>query len=211
MEKITTLLFDVDGTLLDTKEFIIQATEHALRTLGYPAVERSVIAGNVGKSFPDYYLNLSGSKKDIEKLIDTHRAFQLLNFNLVKLFPHTLQTLQSLKQKGYKLAVITTRSKLTSIQTLKNAGIFDLFDIVISGEDAEGIKPDPAPLFKALEIMGEIPERAVMIGDSHLDIEAGINTGTKTVRVKYGFHTDRLDEPSPDFFVDDIKDLLRLF
>ncbi len=209
MGEITTLLFDIDGTLLDTKEFIIQATEYALKTLGYPAVERSIIAQNVGKPFPDYYLTLSGSKKDIEKLIETHRAFQVLNFNLAILFPNTLQTLESLKQKGYKFAAITTRSKITSIQTLKDAEIFDLFDVVISGEDAVELKPHPAPLFKALEFLNEIPEKAVMVGDSHFDIEAGKSAGTKTIRATYGFHIDQLHDPEPDFFITDIKDLLK--
>lgn len=60
MQKITTLLFDVDGTLLDASEFILQATEHALATFNYPIPERSVIAKNVGKPFPEYYFALTG-------------------------------------------------------------------------------------------------------------------------------------------------------
>ena len=117
MDKITTLLFDIDGTLLDASEFILQATEHALLTLGYAVPERSVIAKNVGKSFPDYYFALTGLNKDTEKLIDAHRAFQYSNFNLAKLFPNTLETLKILKGKEYKLAAVTTRSKKTSHQT----------------------------------------------------------------------------------------------
>ncbi|MES2409759.1 MAG: HAD-IA family hydrolase [Patescibacteria group bacterium] len=210
MNKINTFLFDIDGTILDTREFIIQAAEHSLPTLGYFVPERRVIAQNVGKPFEEFYFCLTGSEKDIEKLMDAHRAFQAQNFNLAKIFPHSLQTLKTLKERGHRLAAVTSRSKKTSHQTLIDAGIFDLFDTVISSEDAGALKPDPAPLFKALEFMGELPERAVMIGDSHLDIEAGINAGTKTVRVKYGFHTDRLNEPKPDFFIDDIEDLLKL-
>ena len=97
MDKITTLIFDIDGTILDTQEFIFQATEHALATLGYPVPERSVIAKNVGKSFPEYYFSLTNSKKDIDKLIDIHRAFQYLNINLAKLFPNAFETLKTLK------------------------------------------------------------------------------------------------------------------
>jgi pyrophosphatase PpaX len=210
MEKITRLIFDVDGTLLDTQEFIFQATEHALATLGYFVPERSIIAKNVGKSFPEYYFSLTNSKKDIDKLIDTHRAFQYLNFNLSKLFPNTLETLTTLKNKGYKLAVVTTRSKKTSHQTLIDSNIFNLFNIVISGDDAKKIKPDPEPLLMALEFMQELPEKAIMIGDSYVDIQAGKNAGTKTIRATYGFHIDKLHEPEPDFFISDMSDLLKL-
>ncbi|MEK7175319.1 MAG: HAD-IA family hydrolase [Patescibacteria group bacterium] len=210
MEKITTLIFDIDGTILDTQEFIFQATEYALATSGYSVPERSIIAKNVGKSFPEYYFSLTNSEKDIDKLIDTHRAFQYLNFNLAKLFPNALETLKTLKNKGYKLAVVTTRSKKTSHQNLIDSNIFNLFNIVISGDDVKKIKPDPEPLLMALEFMQELPEKAIMIGDSYLDIQAGKNAGTKTIRATYGFHIDKLHEPEPDFFISDISDLLKL-
>lgn len=210
MDKITTLLFDIDGTVLDTREFIIQATEHALNTLEYPVPKREVIEKCVGMAFPGYYQSLTGTDKDTDKLIDAHRDFQYKNYNLAKLFPHALETLQKLKEKGYKMAAVTTRSKKTSHQTLIDADIFDLFDVVISNEDASELKPHPAPLLKALELMRRLPENAVMIGDSHLDIQAGKNAGTKTIRAAYGFHTDHLHDPEPDFIIEDIKDLLTL-
>ncbi len=208
MDKITTLLFDIDGTVLDTREFILQATEFALASLGYPVPERSVIEKEVGVPFPQYYINLIGADKDIEKLINAHREFHYKNYHLAKLFPNTLETLKLLKEKGYKLAAVTTRSKKTSHQTLIDTGIFDLFDVVISLEDAHEPKPHPAPLLKALELLSETPDHAVMIGDSHLDIEAGKNAETKTIRATYGFHKDNIDNPKPDHVIDDISELL---
>ena len=210
MDKITALLFDIDGTVLDTSEFIIQATEHALAELGYLVPERSVIRKNVGKAFPDYYFSLTGSHKDTEKLIGIHREFQYSNFHLAKLFPNALNVLKALKQKGYKMAAVTTRSKKTSIQTLVDNNIFELFNVVISNEDATELKPHTAPLLKALEYLNGAPNKAIMIGDSHLDIEAGKNAGTKTIRAVYGFHKDNLNNPQPDFIIDNIKDLLTL-
>lgn len=210
MKDITTLLFDIDGTILDTREFIIQATEYALKTLCYQVPERSVIAQNVGKVFPDYYGTLSGSSEKIKELIDAHWEFQYSNMHLSVLFPNTLQALKAVKEKGYKLGAVTTRSRKTSKQTLLDSGIFDLFDIVIAGDDVKESKPHPAPLLKALELVGEVPEKAIMIGDSHLDIEAGKNAGTKTIRAIYGFHTDNLHEPEPNFIVEDISELLKL-
>src|SRR3989338_1783999 len=211
MKGITTLLFDVDGTLLESTEFIIQATEHALSVKGLSVPDRTTISKNVGASFPDYYFSLTGTHEHTNELIEIHRTFQYSNYHLAKPFPNTVSTLKYLKNKGYKMATITTRSKKTSHQTLINAGIFDLFDVIISGEDAAALKPDPAPLFKALEHIKEKPEHAVMIGDSYQDIQAGKNAGTKTIRATYGFHQDNIHEPEPDLFLEDIKDLQRYF
>ncbi len=210
MDGITTILFDIDGTVLDTSEFILQATEYALAALGYPVPDRSVIRKEVGIPFPQYYIDLCGSAENVEELILKHREFQYSNYNLSKLFPNALETLNSLKKKGYKLAAVTTRSNKTSHQTLVDAGIFDLFDIIISFEDAKKLKPNPEPLLKALENLNETPDKAVMIGDSHLDIEAGKNAGTKTIRAAYGFHKDNLHNPDPDFIIEDIGELLKI-
>ena len=105
------------------------------------------------------------------------------------------------------MGAVTSRSNKTSHQTLVNAGMSDFFDVVISAEDTKELKPNPAPLFKALKYLKATPEQAVMVGDSHLDIEAGKNAGTKTIRVTYGFHNDNLDEPKPDLFIHDIGEL----
>ncbi len=208
MKDITTLLFDIDGTVLNTDEFIVQATENALRTVGYSVPDRSVINKTIGIPFPEYYIILSGASDKIDALVEAHRNFQYQNYHLVKLFPNSLATLKTLQEKGYKMAAVTSRSNKTSIQTLVDAGIFDLFDKIISFEDAHARKPDPAPLLKALEYFHELPENAVMIGDSDLDIQAGKNAGTKTVRAVYGFHAENLHNPEPDFIIKDIGELL---
>ncbi len=210
MKNITTILFDIDGTLLDTSDFIINSTEYALAKFGYKLPERKVIAQNIGKSFPDFYLTLSGSSKDVEKLLETHRDFQLKNLHLSRLFLNSSKTLNSLKKRGYKMGAVTSRSKITSFQTLENAGIAHFFDVVISAEDTTKLKPHADPLLKALTYLKEIPTKTVMVGDSHFDIEAGKNAGTKTIRATYGFHKDNLDSPAPDFFIDDIGELLEL-
>ena len=210
MKGITAILFDIDGTLLDTREFIIQATEHALKSCGYPIPDRTTISRTVGEPFPKYYYILAGADANTDKLIKAHRDFQVNNFSLSIPFPVSVEVLRKLKHKGYKLAAITTRHKNTSHPTLINSGIFDLFDAIITTDLVKETKPNPTPLFKALEILKEKPEHAVLIGDSHFDIEAGKNAGTKTIRVTYGFHKDNLHNPEPDYFVDDLKDLFNI-
>jgi len=210
MHDITTILFDIDGTLLDTREFILQAFEHALRTHEYEVPDREEISAQVGKHLEECYIALTGNKEHTQKLVEAHKSFQDQNFHLSAMFPGVRDTLKHLRGKGYKIAAVTTRYQRTAFQTLKDAGILYLFDTIIYGDDVSAVKPDPEPLLKALEILNEKPEHAVMIGDSHLDIETGKNTGIQTIRVTYGFHKNQMHEPEPDYFIEDIKDILKI-
>ncbi len=210
MTEIRSLLFDVDGTLLDTTEFILKAAEHALATHGYPIPDRSIISKLVGKPFDEFYGALGGSE-NIILLENTHREFQKKNLHLSGPYPRTLAVLTKLHEQGFRMAAVTSRSKITSLETLRRADIHSFFDAIISGEDTAELKPHPAPLLKALELLGEVPSRSCMIGDSHADIEAGISAGCRTIRATYGFHTERLHDPEPDFFIDHIADLLKIF
>lgn len=209
MNTVTTLLFDIDGTLLDTTEFILQATEYTLNFFGLPVPDRGVIAKLVGKPFPEYYQLLS-NQENVTELINTHRTFQLAHMDLSVPFPNTLETLATLKGRGYTLATVSTRAKITTVETLKRAHIDHFFDTIISGDDAPQVKPDPAPLLLALERLQRAPHEAVMIGDSHLDIEAGKNAGTQTIRASYGFHTENMHTTEPDVIINDIKELLTI-
>src|SRR6185436_17672113 len=103
MKGITTLLFDIDGTLLDTTEFIMQAFEHTLKSHDHKVHDRSLIDKHMGKTLAEIYIILTNSQKDIDKRKETHIDFQCSNFGLVKPFLNTLKTLEALKQKGYKL------------------------------------------------------------------------------------------------------------
>lgn len=207
---IRTLLFDIDGTLLDTREFILQATEYTLAQFGIAIPPRTTLTKMVGKPFPEFYQILSG-QTDVSDLITTHRNFQLEHLNLSVPFAGTIETLTTLKSRGYRCATVSTRAKITTLETLELAHIKDFFEVCISGDDAPAHKPDPAPLFLALQQLSTDPAQAVMIGDSHLDVQAGKNAGTKTIRVSYGFHTDYIDDPKPDSVIHNINELLTLF
>lgn len=210
MLDIKALLFDVDGTLLDTRDFIINATEHALRTHGFEVPTREYISRQVGIAFPQYYEIFTGIK-GTQHLEDTHREYQMANYHLVNCFPNTVSTVRTLAERGYQLAAVTSRSKKTSFETLRLTGLEEWFKVVISYEDVKQFKPHPEPILKALEKLGLSPAEAAMIGDGHVDVEAGKSAGTKTVRAAYGFHTERLEEPVPDFIIHDIAELLNIF
>lgn len=211
MQGTRALLLDVDGTILDTREYIYRATEYAFSQNGLPTPTREQMAQAAGKSFDEYVYFLAGTR-DVDPLpIQTsHRIFQLERLDLSVAYPGTLEVLTELKSRGYKLAAITNRGRSTGKVTLERAGIFPLLEIALFSEDAPELKPSPVPLHIALEHMRLVPEEAVMVGDTDVDIEAGKRAGTKTIRATYGFHLDS-GAVNADAEISDIRELLEIF
>src|SRR5947207_1152556 len=207
MRKIIAALFDVDGTLLNTAEFVYRAFVHTFQTRGLPWRSTDEIAAVMGKPLEDMYRHFSASE-DVSEFCETHRSFQEENLHLSVPFTSTQETLSRLKDAGVKIAAVTTRSKRTSIKTLEMSCIIDYFDVIISGEDVKYPKPHPEPLFKALQQVEVGPEKAVMIGDTEADILAGKNAKVMTIGVSYSFHGSHIAGSKPDFIVEDIVDII---
>ncbi len=207
LDSLRAILFDLDGTLLDTFDFIYGAFEHTFATHGIAPLDRRVISQLMGGPLPEVYATMAPGF-DTVILTETHRSFQLANIHLVSLFPQTIEVLEELRRRHLKIAAITTRSLRTSVRSLEATGIAHYFDVIISAEDVLRVKPDPEPLFKALDLMGVKPEEAVMVGDTTADIQAGKNAGTKTVAALYGFGGERLLVLEPDYAIRELKELL---
>lgn len=201
------VLFDVDGTLLDTRDFILGGFEHALATHGHAARTRAELAAVVGRTLHEGY-PLVAPGCDPPRMIETHRAWQRENLHLALPFPDTVPTLAALHAAGLRLAAVTTRSRVTSLDTLRLAGIDGYFDVVISWEDITHPKPHPEPVQRALERLSVAPEHALMVGDTDADILAGRAAGTRTAGVTYGFHEARIADAAPDWLLDRLADLL---
>lgn len=204
MGAVKAVLFDVDGTLLDTKEFVFQAFEHTFKAHGLPKKSREEISRVIGKPLEECYQEL-GPSLNPDNLCETHRLFQEENLQLSSPFPNARKTLISLKKGGFKIAAVTNRSRRTSKKTLKIADLFNYIDVVVSAEDVKNHKPNPEPLLKALAYLEMDPKEAVLVGDTRVDIAAGRNAGLRgTIGVTYSFSGRKIIENNPDFVVDDI-------
>lgn len=206
---IKAILFDLDGTLLDTREFIYRAFEHTFERHNLPVIARDSLAKLMGGSLESIYEGIAPFL-DCHVLCDTHRSFQEANLHLSVLFPYVEITLDTLRKRGIKLAVVTTRSKRTSIRTLETAGIDAYFDVVVSGEDVTRLKPDPEPLLYALGKLGIPANQSAMVGDTEADVLAGKSAGAYTVAVTYGFAGRGIIQSNPDLIIEDIRAVLQL-
>lgn len=207
MNDIKLCVFDFDGTLVDTREFILAAFEYTLRTHKLAVPDREMILRKIGKPLEVDYKAITGLE-DTEKLCETHRAFQNQNQHLVALFPGSREMLIELRKQGIKIAVVTTRSKLTSLASIEQAGISKDIDIMLSIEDVVAARPNPDCILKCMDYFSVLPSETLMIGDRVIDIEAGKNAQVKTVAALYGIEGDTILRAEPDLAIHSIDEIL---
>ena len=207
--KVKAVIFDLDGTLLDTKEFVFQAYEHSLSLHRLEATKREIMAPLIGQRIEAIY-QIIAPTGDNKLLIESHFAFQAKNFHLVKSFPNILEVIIKLKKLGIKIGIVTTRLQNTK-QTLKIGGLEPkLFDVIITGDEVIKAKPDPEGIFLALKKLKVKPAEALMVGDGAADIEMAKNAKVKTVGVTWGFGGRNIKNSKPDYLIDKIEELLTL-
>lgn len=204
---IRTAVFDIDGTLLDTKEYILQAFEHVFKMHGLTDLSRESVNAVMGLPLEECYATLAPTHAP-QELAKVHRTFQANNIALVRPFSGTIQTLNALRKKQIKIAAVSTR-KQTGPESLAHAKIADKIDYVVTGDDVTRFKPDPEGIKKALGALAMAAEDAIMVGDTEADIQAGKNAQTKTAAALYGLGSpDSLRASDPDYLLDNIIDLL---
>ena len=203
---VRTLLLDVDGTLLDTREFIYSAFEHTRARAGLPPMARPAIQPLMGLPLEVIYASMGGAP--VAEMVAWHRAFQRDHLDLAVAFPSAAEVLAALQQAGVRMAAVTSRSRATSLVTLENAALARFFSAVVSAEDAAALKPDPAPLRVALHRLQHEGGRVAMAGDTPHDIEAGRAIGAVTIAATYGFQPrEVLASSDPDTFIDTLDEL----
>jgi pyrophosphatase PpaX len=208
---ITTLLFDLDGTIVDTNELIIQSFLHTLEGVTGEPYTRERIIPHMGFPLLDQLRFFSGLEQ-VDELAVKYRKFNLDKHDeLVAEFPHVREVLEELARRGIRLGVVTNKMRLTTEMGLKLCGIDRFMETVVTVDDVKRGKPDPEAVLKALELMKAAPEETIMIGDSKYDIIAGQAAGVKTAGVAWSLKGEaHLREFNPDYMLHDMRDLLEI-
>lgn len=208
--KITTLLFDLDGTLIDTNELIIQSFLHTMEKYYPGQYQREDVLPFIGPTLMQTFGSLNMDKA--EEMIRVYREFNHAQHDYyTKEFAGVYETIKTLHEKGFKLGIVTAKILETSRRGLKLSRLEPFFDTIIALDHTTKPKPDPQPVLKALDTLGSSPEEAIMVGDNYHDILAGKNAGTKTAGVSWSIKgKDFLLEYSPDYMLEKMDDLLSI-
>lgn len=207
---IKAVLFDLDGTLINSNDLILKSFKHTFKSILNLELSDEEISLNFGKPLQEIFKNYDSEK--IEEMINTYRKINLeLHDKECKEFLGVKEMLKALKNKGIKIGVVTSKKKDMAERGAKLMGIFDYFDVFITPECTKKHKPYGEPVLKACEILGVSPNEALMVGDSPYDILAGKNAKTKTCGVNYtALPIEKLKESKADFYIDKPSEILEV-
>ena len=206
------VLFDLDGTLIDSIELILNSARHAFsdRAGKVPddAEWRSLIGMPLDASFRRY----ASDDADVAALLAKYREYQLAHHDrLVKCYDEVVETVDFIRAAGHPVAIVTSKTTTMTRRGLDVSGLGAHFDTIIGCDVCERHKPDPQPVEIALDRLGYEPGEAVFVGDSVYDMMSGNAAGVTTIAALWGpFTRDDLVASQPTHFLERIRDLPRL-
>jgi len=183
-----TLLFDLDGTLLDSREAVIEAVAHTADQLAPGLFSRENLLRRFGESLDDFLSAIAEAAGEVDKEEVSQQYFAFVREHIhlhSRLFPGVREGLEQLKSAGCQLAVVTNKQREFAVAGLELAGIDSFFDAVIAVDDVSRGKPSGEPVLRALTVMGKQPEDALMIGDSRYDVVAAWEAGVSSVLLEW--------------------------
>ncbi|MFS0783623.1 pyrophosphatase PpaX [Bacillus sp. 1P06AnD] len=205
---ITTILFDLDGTLINTNELIIASFLHTLDYYYPGQYKREDVLSFIGPPLYDSFHSISPEKT--EEMVLRYRQFNMENHDLlIREYEGVYEAVHSLKEAGFKLGLVTTKVRRVALKGLEFGRLDQMFDAIVTIDDVKHAKPDPEPIHKALSLLHSLPEETMMVGDNHHDILAAKNAGAKSVGVEWSIKgREYLEQYSPDYILVDMRDLL---
>lgn len=206
------VLFDLDGTLLDSVALIVASFEHALEAHGLPARDRATICAGIGTPLVAQLETLSGGAVPLEPLVETYRTHNIAHHDrMARPFPGVQALVRRLQQTGTRLGLVTSKRRAGADRGLRLLELEGCFDVIVAADDVERGKPHPEPVHRSLEGLGCAPGEAAFVGDSVHDIEAGNRAGVATVGVLWGpFGRQQLEPARPHRLVETVEELARL-
>lgn len=206
MPRRPALLFDLDGTLVDTLELILTSMRHAFGgRVGAPSDDQWRVG--IGKPLRTQLREFAANEDDVEELAASYRAHQTTNHDrLTVCYAGVVPTLEALRAHGHPMALVTSKAGDIAARSLAHVGLDRLMDVVISAESTTRNKPHPEPVLLACERLGVAPADALFVGDSPHDVEAGRAAGARTVAALWGFFP-REELAAADYFLDDVAEL----
>lgn len=181
---IRALLFDLDGTLVDSIGIIVDTVSQSLKKFGYTP-DPHFIRRQLGVPIEETLKSMMSPEEAMKVSQDYYANFDSMAVKQIKLFPGVKESLEKLS-KEYLLGIITGKAEKGALIALREVGIIDLFQVIVGGDTTPRGKPYPEPVIYAIDALGVTPSEAVMIGDSIHDLNAAHNAGVKSIGVLTG-------------------------
>ena len=211
---IKLLIFDLDGTLVDTSRDIADAINYAVEPFGVKTLSIEKVKSIVGSGITNLLGNLilTAQKNSSQKTVNdaVNRFLEYYSAHLLdntKLYPQVIETLSKLG--NYKKAVISNKREILSKGVLGGLGLLGFFDVILGSDSVPERKPSPVPVLEVLKRLSMRKNETVIIGDSNFDVEAGHAAGIKAIAVTYGYRSREVLKEA-DFMIDSFGALLNV-
>jgi pyrophosphatase PpaX len=212
MPAIRTVLFDLDGTLIDSVRLILDSYHHTLATHGLPPRTDEEWLAGVGTPLTAQFADWRDDPETLKALIATYREYNLTHHDrMVTVYPGVVDVVRALKEDGITTGLVTSKNRAGAVRGLTLAQLEAMMDVLVCADEVENPKPHPEPVEKAVRLLGADPRATVYVGDSVHDMLAGRAAGVRTAAALWGpFGRSHLEGAQPDYWLERPEELLAL-
>jgi len=202
------ILFDLDGTLIDTIELILSSARHAFEEWPVRPTDEEWVRG-IGTPLVQQLRAYAANDDEVALLLARYRRYQNEHHDrLTRCYDDVPDVIAALADRGHQMAVVTSKASPIAHQSLAFVGLDHFFPVVVGYDDTARHKPDPEPVRVALSRLGISPDDAVFVGDSPHDILAGNGADVMTIAALWGpFDRETLADARPDHFIECMAEL----
>jgi pyrophosphatase PpaX len=212
MPAIRTVLFDLDGTLIDSIELILASYRHTLTVHGHPQVPDAEWMRGVGTPLRVQLAAWAESPEELQALVATYRDYNLANHDqMIRPYPGIAELMRSVREAGLRTGVVTSKNREGTKRGLRLFGLEEFIEVLVCADDVERPKPHPEPVERAVQQLGADPATTIFVGDSIHDLHSGREAGVLTGAVLWGpFRREELEPARPDYWFSQPEELGRL-
>ncbi|MBS1241531.1 MAG: dehII [Gemmatimonadetes bacterium] len=212
MPRYQTVLFDLDGTLIDSVRLILDSYHHTLACHGLPARTDEYWLKGLGTPLRAQFREWSEDPARIEAMVLTYRDYNLTHHDRsVAAYPGVVEMIAAVRGAGVRTALVTSKNREGALRGLRVVGLEGTMEVVIGADDVTNHKPHPEPVQRAAEVLGIAPKDALFVGDSTHDMSSGRAAGARTGAVLWGpFTRDDLAPTGPEHWLESPADLVDL-
>jgi pyrophosphatase PpaX len=212
MAAIQTVLFDLDGTLIDSIRLILDSYHHTLAAHGIPARTDEDWLRGVGTPLSVQFAEWHDDLGKLEAMIATYREYNLAHHDrMVTVYPGVPGAVGAIRAAGRRTGLVTSKNRQGALRGLTLVKLEAMMDVLVCADEVTNPKPHPEPVEKAVALLGADPRTTVYVGDSIHDMVSGRAAGVRTAAALWGpFGRSHLEQATPDYWLESPADLLTL-
>lgn len=204
---IDTFIFDLDGTIIDTPNLIMNSFKFAIKEHTDHILTKDETTNVLGHTLTKAFEPYANDLNHLNKMIKSFRDYSYKHGSEVLVYEDVIDILTLIKEKSYKLAIVTSKSRIIALKNLEDLKLANFFDLVVTYDDTLLHKPNKEPLMYAIDKLESKLENSIYIGDHENDVKAGKNANMLTGLMKYSHRLNEALDLKPDFVFDSFNDI----